>query len=76
MAFEQAQIPVQKAEEFEQLRSAIERIFSSPALEAIPPIRSNADSNPIIRRIPFHASASSGPIFARNAIHSSSVNRP
>jgi hypothetical protein len=34
MAYEQAQIPVQKAEDFEQLRSAIDRIFSSsPALE-------------------------------------------
>ena len=33
MAYEQAQIPVQKAEDFDQLRSAIDRIFSSPALE-------------------------------------------
>jgi hypothetical protein len=33
MAYEQAQIPVQKAEDFEQLRSAIDRIFGSPALE-------------------------------------------
>jgi hypothetical protein len=33
MAYEQAQIAVQKAEDFEQLRSAIDRIFSSPALE-------------------------------------------
>jgi AraC-like DNA-binding protein len=32
MAYEQAQIPVQKVAEFEQLRSAIERIFSSDAL--------------------------------------------
>jgi hypothetical protein len=35
MAYEQAQIPVQKAEDFEQLRSAIDRIFSSPALEKL-----------------------------------------
>jgi hypothetical protein len=33
MPYQQAQISVQKAEDFEQLRSAIERIFSSPALE-------------------------------------------
>ena len=33
MAYEQAQIAVQKTEDFEQLRSAIERIFASPALE-------------------------------------------
>ncbi|HEX2327874.1 MAG TPA: hypothetical protein VHN74_04075 [Candidatus Angelobacter sp.] len=33
MAFQQAQIPVQKTEEFEQLRSAIERIFASAAVE-------------------------------------------
>ena len=33
MAYQQAQIPVQKTAEFEQLRSALERIFSSPALE-------------------------------------------
>jgi hypothetical protein len=32
MAYQQAQIPVQKLEEFEQLRSAIERIFSSEAV--------------------------------------------
>ena len=32
MAYEQAQIPVQKVEEFEQLRSALQRIFSSEAL--------------------------------------------
>ncbi|HLW52179.1 MAG TPA: hypothetical protein VKW06_05005 [Candidatus Angelobacter sp.] len=32
MAYEQAQIPVQKAEEFGQLRSAIERIFGSEVL--------------------------------------------
>ena len=32
MAYEQAQIPVQKAAEFEQLRSAIERIFGSQAI--------------------------------------------
>ncbi len=33
MGFEQAQIPVQKTEEFEQLRSAIERSLSSAAVE-------------------------------------------
>ena len=33
MAYEQAQIAVQKTEDFEQLRSAIERIFASEALE-------------------------------------------
>jgi len=33
MAYEQAQIPVQKAEQFEQLRSALNRIFASGALE-------------------------------------------
>ena len=33
MVYEQAQIPVQKAEAFEQLKSALERIFSSAALE-------------------------------------------
>jgi len=33
MAYEQAQIAVQKTEDFEQLRSAIERIFASAALE-------------------------------------------
>ena len=33
MAYEQAQIPVQKTEDFEQLRSAIERVFGSSALE-------------------------------------------
>jgi hypothetical protein len=33
MAFEQAQIPVQKTEDFEVLRSAIERVFASSALE-------------------------------------------
>jgi len=32
MAFEQAQIPVQKAEEFGQLRSAIEGVFGSEVL--------------------------------------------
>src|SRR5262249_50349093 len=35
MAYEQAQIPVQKAEAFEQLRAALERIFSSTALEKL-----------------------------------------
>ena len=33
MGYEQAQIPVQKAEDFEQLKAAIDRIFASPALE-------------------------------------------
>jgi hypothetical protein len=33
MAYQQAQIPVQKAEQFEQLRSALSRIFASRALE-------------------------------------------
>jgi len=33
VGYEQAQIPVQKAEDFEQLKSAVDRIFSSPALE-------------------------------------------
>ena len=32
MAYEQAQIPVQQVEGFERLKSAIERIFGSPAL--------------------------------------------
>jgi len=33
MAYQQAQIPVQKTEDFEQLRGALERIFSSSALD-------------------------------------------
>src|SRR5690242_11638305 len=33
MAFQQAQIPVQKLEEFEQLKQAIGRIFAAEALE-------------------------------------------
>jgi hypothetical protein len=33
MAFEQAQIPVQKAEDFELLRSAIERAFEPATVE-------------------------------------------
>ena len=33
MAYEQVQIPVQKTEAFEQLKSALQRIFSSTALE-------------------------------------------
>ena len=33
MAFEQAQIPIQKTEEFERLRSAIERVLAAPAVE-------------------------------------------
>jgi hypothetical protein len=35
MPYEQAQIPVQKGEAFEQLRLALERIFSSAALEKL-----------------------------------------
>jgi hypothetical protein len=35
MAFEQAQIPVQRTAEFEQLQSAVERIFNSAALEKL-----------------------------------------
>ncbi len=35
MAFEQAQIPVQRTEDFEELQSAIERIFGSAALEKL-----------------------------------------
>jgi hypothetical protein len=35
MSFQQAQIPVQKTEDFEQLKAAIERIFSSAALEEL-----------------------------------------
>jgi hypothetical protein len=33
MAYQQAQIAVTKTEDFEQLKSALERIFSSPAVE-------------------------------------------
>jgi hypothetical protein len=33
MAYQQAQIPVTKTEDFEQLRAAIERIFNSAALD-------------------------------------------
>jgi hypothetical protein len=33
MAFEQAQIEVQKTEEFEQLKSALERIFAAASVE-------------------------------------------
>ncbi len=33
MAYQQAQIAVTKTEEFEQLKSALERIFSSAAVE-------------------------------------------
>jgi len=33
MAYQQAQIPVTKTEDFEQLRAAIDRVFSSAALE-------------------------------------------
>jgi hypothetical protein len=35
MAFQQAQIPIQKTEEFEQLRSAIERVFSADKVEGL-----------------------------------------
>lgn len=35
MAFQQAQIPVQKTEEFEQLRSALERVFAADKVEAL-----------------------------------------
>ena len=35
MAFEQAQIPVQKTEEFEQLRSAIARVFAAGSIEKL-----------------------------------------
>ena len=35
MAFQQAQIPVQKQEEFDKLKSAIERIFASGSVEAL-----------------------------------------
>jgi hypothetical protein len=33
MAYEQAQIPIQQSEAFERLKSAVERIFASAALE-------------------------------------------
>ena len=33
MAYQQAQIPVTKMEDFEQLKSALERIFDSAAVE-------------------------------------------
>ena len=33
MAYQQAQIPARKTEEFEQLKSAIERIFGAEAVE-------------------------------------------
>jgi hypothetical protein len=35
MAFQQAQIPVQKTEEFEQLRSALERAFAADKVEGL-----------------------------------------
>jgi hypothetical protein len=35
MAFEQAQIPVQKTEEFEQLRAAIERVFAAGCIDKL-----------------------------------------
>ena len=35
MSFQQAQIPVQKAEDFEHLKAAVERVFGSTALEKL-----------------------------------------
>jgi hypothetical protein len=35
MAFQQAQIPVQKTEEFEQLKSVIERVFAADRVEKL-----------------------------------------
>jgi hypothetical protein len=35
MAFQQAQIPVQKREEFDELRAAIERVFSASTVELL-----------------------------------------
>ncbi|HEY6351759.1 MAG TPA: hypothetical protein VI636_20365 [Candidatus Angelobacter sp.] len=35
MAFQQAQIPVQKTEEFDELRSAIERVFAAGTIESL-----------------------------------------
>src|SRR5215470_8812836 len=35
MAFQQAQIPVQKTEEFEQLKSALERAFAADKVEGL-----------------------------------------
>ena len=35
MAFQQAQIPVQKTAEFEQLRSALERAFAADKVESL-----------------------------------------
>jgi hypothetical protein len=35
MAFEQARIPVQKTEEFERLRAAVERAFAAGAVEKL-----------------------------------------
>jgi len=48
MAFEQAQIPIQKTEEFEQLRSAIERAFAAEKVEKL--LRKLQSSNIRIRR--------------------------
>ena len=35
MAFQQAQIPVQKTEEFEQLKAVIERVFAAERVEKL-----------------------------------------
>ena len=35
MAFQQAQIPVQKKEEFDELKSAIERVFAPGVVESL-----------------------------------------
>jgi len=48
MAFEQAQIPIQKTEEFEQLRSAIERVFAAEKVEKL--LRKLQGSNIRIRQ--------------------------
>ena len=47
MAFQQAQIPVQKTEEFEQLKSAIERSFASATVEKL--LRKLKSSNVRVR---------------------------
>jgi hypothetical protein len=47
MAFQQAQIPVQKTEEFEQLRAAIERTFAPGVVEKL--LRKIQSSNVRIR---------------------------
>ena len=48
MAFEQAQIPIQRTEEFEQLRSAIERVFAAESIEKL--LRKLQSSNVRIRQ--------------------------